>query len=247
MDFSQLQASVNDNVETSQFTNWTAALTKRWINRAVRWACEGQIFLPETNETFAKRQISHDFSFLINEVEASTVDGQRTYLLPDGTTENVWEFRKDKNIELIDYNDYRLPLLKFFKRDIEDDPEFRYLIEEGVPSHFCIEQSALWLFPLPDHSQNNDEAWSINMEYYAYLPELSDDADTNIFTLKFADLLEFKASSLGFGWAKDTDSEKEYEDRAIRRMIEIITNDQSVALGGIERGCQPTGGAQLGV
>ena len=247
MQFSELQTAVNDNLESSQFTNWTAALTKRWINRALRWACEGQVILPEKSESLVKRLMSHDFSFLINEVQASTVDGQRTYALPNGATTNVWEFRKDKNVELVDVNNYRVPLTKFHKTDIEDDPQFAYLTGEGTPSHFCIEQFRLWLYCLPDHSQNQDTAFSINMEYYGYLPDLSADDDSNDFTLKFPELIEYKATALGFGWAKDTDAEKEYEDKANRRMLELITNDETIDLGGIERGMEPSAGASIGV
>lgn len=241
MQFSEIQTNVNDNLEASHFTNWTAALTKRWINRAVRWACDGQVL------TAGGLLISHDFSFLINEVQASTVDEQRRYDLPDGSVSDVWEFRKDKNIELVDADDYRVPLTKLHKTDIEDDPQFAYLLGKGKPSHFCIEQKKLWLFPLPDHAANQDTAWTINMEYYGYLPDLSADADTNIFMLKFPELLEYKATALGFGWAKDTDAEQEYEAKAAKRLLELITNDQAIELGGIERGMQPTDGARIGV
>jgi len=245
MQFSEIQSVVNDNLDASSFTNWTATLTKRWINRAVRWACNGQVILPETKETLTKRVISHDFSFLINEVQAGTVDEQRKYALPDGSTADIWEFRKDKNVELIDYNNYRIPLYKLHKTDIEDDPDFKYLLDKGIPSHFCIEGFKIDLFKLPDHSFNNDTAFIINMEYYGYLPELSDDTDTNVFTLKFPDLLEWKATALGMEWAKD-EQVKYFNDKADEKLLEMITNDQATELGGIEMGCRPTSGGRIG-
>jgi hypothetical protein len=245
MQFSEIQTIVNDHLETSSFTNWTAAYTKRWINRAVRWACNGQVILPETKQTLTKRVISHDFSFLITEVQASTVDEQRKYALPDGSTATIWEFRKDKNIELIDYNSYRKNLYKLHKTDIEDDPDFSYLLDKGIPSHYCIEGSKIFLYPLPDHSYNNDTAFTINMEYYSYLPELINDADTNVFTNKFPELIEWKATALGMEWAKD-EQVKYFNDKADEKLLEIITNDQSFELGGIEMGMQPTAGARLG-
>jgi hypothetical protein len=239
MQFSELQTAVNDNVETSHFTNWTAALTKRWINRAIRWACEGQVITPAG-------LLSHDFSFLINEVQANTIDEQRKYDLPDGAAATIWEFRKDKNVELINASDYRSPLTKLYKTDIEDDPEFAYLLDKGIPTHFCIEQSKLWLFGLPDHSANSETAFVINIEYYGYLPELSADSDTNILTLKFPELIEWKATALGMEWAKD-ELVTYFNNKAKEKLIEMITNDQAVELGAIERGMQPADGAQLGV
>jgi len=158
MQFSEIQAAVNDDLETSHFTNWTADLTKRWINRAVRWACEGQVVLPQATGILPLT-VSHDFSFLTNEVQAGTIDEQRKYDLPDGSTADIWEWRKDKNIELIDASNYRVPLRKFHKRDIEDDPLFALLTGKGTPSHFCIEQFKLWLFCLPDHEWAKDPAW----------------------------------------------------------------------------------------
>jgi len=240
MQFSEIQTIVNDNLEASDFTNWTVAMTKRWINRAVRWACEGQVI------GAGRLLISHDFSFLKNEVQAATIDEQRKYDLPDGSISTVWEFRKDRNVELIDVSNYRRPLTKLHKTDIEDDPDFAYLLDKGIPSHFCIEQSKLWLFPLPDHSFNEDTAWTINMEYYGYLSELSADADTNIFTLKFPDLLEWKATALGMEWSKD-EQVAYFDNKAGEKLMRMITNDQAIDLGGIERGMVPSDGAQLGV
>jgi len=244
MQFSEIQAAVNDDLETSHFTNWTAVLTKRWINRALRWACEGQVVLPQATGILPLT-VSHDFSFLTNEVQASTIDEQRKYDLPDGSSADIWEWRKDKNIELIDASNYRVPLRKFHKRDIEDDPLFALLTGKGTPSHFCIEQFKLWLFCLPDHSQNSDTAWTINMEYYGYLPTLTADEDSNVLTVKFPDLIESKAAALGFEWAKDPAWEY-FDKQANKRLLEMITNDQSTELGGIERGMQPTAGAKIG-
>ena len=227
MQYSEIQTTVNDHLEASQLTNWTAALTKSWINQAQRWVCRGQLILPETSETLTKRQISHDFSFLINEVQASTVQEQRCYALPDGATASVWRFRKDKNIELIDASNYRQQLTKLHKTDIEDDSEFAYLLGKGAPSHFCIEQFKLWLYCLPDHAQNQDTAWTINQEYYGYLPDLSADADTNVLTLKFPEVLEYKATALGFEWAKD-ELAAYYNKKADEELLEMITDDQAI-------------------
>jgi len=241
MAFSDIQTNVGDYLESASFPAMTSAMIKSWINRAVRWACNGQVIIP------GSPLISHDFSFLINEVQADTIEQQRKYDLPDGNTTDVWEFRKDKNVELINSLDYRVPLTKMFKRDIEDNVNFAYLLGDGTPSVFCIEQFMLWLFCKPAHENNDDEPWTINIEYYAYLPLLVEDTDTNVFTIKYPELIEWKATSLGFEWAKDTDAQQEYENKAIKRLLEMITNDHAVDLGGIEVGMSPMSGQSLGV
>ena len=239
MQLSEIRAKVNDNMEGDDFTNLTDAMIDGWINDAVRWCSEGQVVLPNG------QLISHDLSFLIREVQASTVDLQRKYDLPDGTATDVWEFRKDKNVELINADDYREPLTKLHKTDIEDDIDFAYLLDEGTPSHFCIEQLKIWLYCLPDHSCNSDEAFLFNMEYFGYPPLLVEETDTNVFTAKFHEIIEWKASALGMEWAKDSLFEY-YENKANKRLAEIILNDQSLELGGIERGMIPESGNSLG-
>ena len=240
MQFSEIRTNLTDNIEGDDFTNLTTAMLNGWINDAVRWSCEGQVILPNG------QLISHDFSFIVNEVQASTIDLQRKYDLPDGTTAGAWEFRKDKNVELIDADDNRVPLTKLHKKDIEDDPDFAYLLDKGTPTHFCIEQFKIWLFCLPDHSCNSDEAWTFNMEYWGYLPLLVEDTDTNVFTNKFHNLIEWKATALAMEWAKDPSLEY-YENKAVKRLVEMITNDQAIELGGIEKGMQPAAGNSLGV
>lgn len=240
MQFSEIRAKVNDNLEGDDFTNLTVAMIDGWINDAVRWCCEGQVLLPNG------QIISHDLSFLIREVQASTVDLQRKYDLPDGTATGVWEFRKDKNVELIDADDNRVPLTKMHKTDIEDDPDFAYLLDAGTPSHFCIEQLKIWLFCLPDHSSNSDVAWTFNFEYYGFAPLLVEDTDTNVFTTKFHELIIWKATAFGLEWAKDSSMDY-YENKANKRLAEIVLNDQSFELGGIERGIVPNAGANIGV
>ena len=243
MAFSDIQTNVGDILESGQYPDMSSTMIKKWINSAVRWSCEGQVIVP----TPKPHLISHDFSFLVNEVQADTIDEQRKYDLPDGSTSTVWEFRKDKNVELINSTDYRVPLTKMFKRDIEDNANFAYLLGKGTPSVFCIEQFKLWLFCLPDHDNNDDEAWTINVEYYGYLPSLVEDTDTNSFTIKFPELIEWKAAALGFEWAKDTDAEQYYNNKAVTRLLEMITNDIAIDLGGIEIGMAPMDGQSLGV
>jgi len=245
MTFKELQDALNDNMEGSQFTALTADMRKKWINQAQRWVCEGQVIV--TDQFGKTMMIQHDFSFLCCEAQADTVDEQRKYALPDGSIIGVWEFRKDKNIELINADNYRVPLKKVLKRDIEDDSSFAYLLGKGIPTHFCIEQNDIWLYKLPDHAYNRNTAWTINMEYYGYLDDLSADGDTNILTLKNPEVLEWKATELGFEWAKDSEGVEFYGNRATKRLLEIINNDQAIKLGTIERGMQPVDGQSLGV
>lgn len=237
MTFTELREIVKSNLEGADIPNLTEAMLSRWINSAQRWICQGSI-------VSAGLLIQHNFSFLVTETEADTIDEQRRYDLPSASGD-VLAFKSDKNIELIDYQNYRHPLTKLFKKDIEDKTKFRWLEGKGTPSHFAIEQGDIWLYPLPSHSTNNDTAFTINIEYYGYLTDLSADEDTNILTTSYPEVLEYKATALGFAWIKDEQAGY-YDGLAKEKLAEIITEDQGKIMIGLERGIAPIEGQSLG-
>jgi hypothetical protein len=239
--FSTLQTNVNDALEGDSFTNLTATMIKGWINSAMRWVCNGVLVLPNN------KILNHNFSFLETEVEASTVNEQRRYDLPvEDAANDIMQFKAEKTdgiCELIDYNDYRKQLTKLDKKEIEARTRFVDIADKGIPSHYCIDQSDLWLYPLPDHSANNDEVFIINFEYYGYLITLSDDDDTNYLTGHYPEILKWKATALGFEWAKD-ELANYFENKAKSRLLEMILEDEKKK-GGVEIGMYPKPGQSL--
>jgi len=238
MNLLELREIIKSNLEGASIPNLTDAMFNRWINSAQRWVCEGSL-------VSGGILIEHNFSFLVAETQADTTDKQRRYALPTAA-DSILAFKADKNIELINHLSYRHPLIKVLKKDIEDNPKFRNLAGKGVPSHFCIEQSDIWLYPLPSHASNNNTAFTINMEYYGYLTDLSADGDTNVLTISYPEVLEFKATALGFLWIKD-EQVSLYDGLAKEKLAEMITVDQTKKIIGLERGMRPLLGQQLGV
>lgn len=237
MTFLEIINAVKENIEASTFPNLEDSQIKAWINSAQRWVCEGALVTGGV-------LVEHNFSFLETETQADTVDKQRRYELPSAA-DSILAFKADKNIELIDHLSYRHPLTKILKKDIEDKQEFKNLAGKGTPSHFCIEQGDLWLYKLPAHASNNNQAFTINMEYFAYLTDLSADGDTNILTIKYPEVLEFKATALGFLWSKD-EQVGYYDGLAKEKLAEMITSDQMKKVIGVERGMAPLEGQELG-
>ena len=211
-----------------------------WINESQRWVCRGALFLP-TGE-----KLKHNFSFLETENQGSTVDLQRRYALPtEDAANNIRKFKVEISCELINYNDYRVPLTRLFKKDIEDRPKFVNTQDAGTPSHYCIQENDLCLFKLPDHSYNNDTAWTINLEYYGYLITLSDDDDNNILTNDWPEVLEWYATALGFRFGFDGQKAEYYESKAKEMLLAMIQEDQAKALTGIEEGMKPAQGQSM--
>jgi len=239
--FSEIRTNVNDALEGDDFVNLTPAKLNEWINSAQRWVCNGILLLP-TGKT-----LNHNFSFLETEVEASTVNEQRRYDLPtEDAASSIMKFKAEKSdgiCELIDYNDCRKKLTKLYKSEIEQRTKFVDIADKGIPSHYCIDQGDIWFYPLPDHSANNDEAFTINFEYYGYLITLSDDDDTNYLTENYPEIVEWKATALGFEWSKDALAGY-FNDKAKERLFEMIVEDEKKK-GGIEEGLQPAPGQSL--
>lgn len=237
MNLSQLRSRVSDKLEATNWADITSSVINNWINEAQRWVCRGVVFVGE-------KQIQHNFSFLETELEADTVDGQRRYDLP-AATGSVRAFKQEINVELIDSSSYRKTLIKLDKKEIEDRKKFQDTTAKGTPSHYCIQQNDIWLFPLPDHSINNDTAFKINLDYYGWLTDLSADDDTNVLLTDNYEVVEFKAIALGMEWQKDALASY-FNQKADQALYELVLDDIAKT-SGEERGMRPDTGQGIGV
>lgn len=190
------------------------------------------------------------------EVTRSTVDEQRKYGLPSAgdanwTDVNSGTVRKFKTeiengVELLDSNSYRKPLTKIFKSEIKNRREFKDTTASGTPTHYCMEEENLELWKLPDHSYNNDSAWTIYLAYYGYLADLSGDTDTNAITNQYPEVLEYYATALGFRFGLDAEMEQYWLSRAAQVLSEMIQEDNDKKLSTIEEGMRPASGQSIG-
>ena len=213
--------------------------TDIYINQAQKWACRGTIIMPDF------KIINYNFSWLKTEVTASTVNEQRRYALPAGDSDPL-KFKSEISCELINCNNKRIPLQRRFKRDIENDSSYRDTTAKGTPKCYAVDDFDLWLYPLPDHSNNSNSAWTINLEYYGYLEDMSDDDDTNTLTNDYNELLEYGATEMGFRYGRDTEEAEYWRALKEKYFMEMILADQQLEFTGIEEGMQPLGGTGLG-
>lgn len=242
--FAEIRAKIESNWPVGFCDNRPVPITKAqkdaWINESQEWVCRGALFLP-TGE-----KLKHNFSFLETENQGSTENLQRRYALPtEDAGSNIRKFKVEISCELINSENYRVPLTRLFKTDIEDRKIFANIADKGTPSHYCIQENDLWLFKLPDHSYNNNTAWTINLEYYGYLITLSADGDNNILTNDCPEILEWYATALGFRFGFDTELAEYYEAKAKEMLLALIQEDQAKALTGIEEGQKPAQGQSL--
>lgn len=248
MELSALRTIIQANFPTGYHsTDLTTAKVNEFLNDAQRWVCKGSIILPGA-------LLNHNFSWLKQEVTRDTTTQIQTYSLPVASDSDwvtvpaggtVRRFKADSTCELINASDYRLPLIKQLKRNMEEKRDFRNTLGYGIPSYYCIDGDYLWLYRIPDHSYNSDEAFTINLEFYGYLADLSDDEDDNVLTDNYPDVLEYKATAAGFRFGFDVEKAEYYEGKAKERLAEMISADQNLTLSAIEEGMQPNEGQSL--
>lgn len=248
MELSVLRTKIQSNWPTNYHgADLTAAKVNTYINDSQRWVCKGSLILPNM-------LLNHNFSFLKQEVTRSTSNQVQTYSLPVAGDSNwaivpangtVRRFKADSTCELINASDYRLPLIKQLKRNMEEKKEFRNTLGYGIPSYYCINGDYLWLYKIPDHGYNSDEAFTINFEFFGYLADLSADDDNNVLTDNHPDVLEFMATALGFRFGFDVEKAEYFEGKAKEKLAEMIGVDQDRVLSGIEEGMCPDEGQSL--
>jgi hypothetical protein len=206
------------------------------------------------NKTLRKIQRIYNFTWMKQEVTRSTVDATRKYSVPTAGDSNWSEVesgtvRKHKDeitTELINAENTRVELRKRTKKQIEDDPDFSDLDDAGTPSDYCIDQLYLWLYHKPDHAYNNDSAWTINMQQYGYLPDLSGDSDTNTVTNDYPEVLEYGATAQGFRFGHDIEMAEYWEAKMNEVLAEMINADIGKELSTVESGIEPELGAGIG-
>ena len=233
---SDVQANWPDNYHSSDLDN---DKTDEFINLAQKWVCR-----------------LHNFTWMGMEVYRSTVDDQRRYALPtagdtDWTDVAAGTVRKFKaemenGAELIDADSYRKPLTKWYKSDLKDSRKFRDTAAAGRPTHYCIEEENIELWKLPDHSFNSDTAWSLYLEYYGYLADLSATNTSNALTTQWPEVLEYYATALGFRFGLDYEEADKWEARAKEILAQMISEDNNKKLATIEDGMAPEFGQSLG-
>lgn len=226
-----IRTNVRSNWPTEFYSSEiTDPILDGWINRAQRKLCR-----------------RHNLTFMEQEIQASTVDSQRRYQLPEADAVNgLFAFKSEISCELIDHDNYRVPLTKLFKPIIEIKKLFKDVTDTGIPSHYCIQNGFIELWCLPDHNQNNGEAWTINFEFYGYLNDLSGNTDSNALTVQYPEILEYDATAQGFRFAHDKEKADEWQEKADEVTLELIDEDNTRAYGNIECGLEPLSGQSLG-
>lgn len=219
MALSDIRTRVAVNVDRDDVPDTAGGLIDRWINDAQRRICR-----------------SHNFSFMESEADTTLVPTQRNYSLPTASGSDL-RFKAEISLEIISSGGDRIRLKRVFKQDAENDDRFISTTETGTPSKYAIQKGQIYLFFIPD------AALTMNLEYYGFLDDVSDDTDTNDLIANYPEVLESLATAFAFRYVYEEERSNYWEEKAQSQVREMIQEDNSNKYGNIEEGMEPEPGA----
>lgn len=236
MVLSDIRTKVANNVlRPDDIPDTSGGLIDGWIDDTQREICR-----------------AYNFDFMEAEATIDTTDEQRAYSLPtagdSGWTEvdsgTVLRFKSEINLQLINSNNNRVPLIKAHKKDIEDKSNYRNTSDSGTPKYYDIQRGKIHLYNKPDHSSNSDTAWAITFEYYGYLADVSGtDAATNALISNHHEVLEVGATAKAFRYVHEFEIAREWQADFRGKIADMITETITSRYGTIEEGMAPRAGS----
>lgn len=198
----------------------------------------------------------HNFAFMKQEVTRSTSDDTQKYTVPtaeaSGTTWTevisgaaILRFKRDISLELINSQEYRVSLIKLHKQILEDKKILAKETGTGTPQFYDVDQDRIWLYKIPKHTYNSGEAWTMNLEFFGYLPDLAADGN-NVLTNNHPLLLECGITAKGYAWAKDIKMAEYWAGKARDIFAAMVNEDLDLQLSGQEEGFFPDPAQSVG-
>jgi len=225
MALSTIRTKVANIVNRDDIPDTAGGLIDGWINDAQRRVCR-----------------AYNFAFMESEATASTVDEQQNYALPTASGDDL-RFKSEISLELVNSYSYRVGLKRLYKQDLERKAEYLDTTDYGEPRYYSIQKGQIYLFPTPDHTSNAETAWTLNLEYYGYLDDLSEDTDSNDLVSYHPDALVALASADAFRYAHEEEKAEYWESKGKNYIEEMIREEQVNTHGNLEEGMEPEDGA----
>jgi len=83
----------------------------------------------------------------------------------------------------------------------------------------------------------------MNLEYYGFLADLSDDTDTNDLIDDYPDAVEQLATAFGLRYALEEERADYWESKANALVQEMVKEDNAKKYGKLDEGMEPEAGA----
>lgn len=173
------------------------------------------------NRAIKSIQRKHNFKDMERSATFVTVTGQRTL----GARPTDWKGPRGKAYFIGELDGFGeldwVSQISDAQALYGDNPDFDY----GHPSSLNedVQNGQLLVFPYPDGlSTNPDGEYRVHVPYWAYLPALVNDGDTNWFTEEADEYVLFTAISQGFYLNEDDSRAQLWQARAVDKQKEAI-------------------------
>lgn len=186
------------------------------------------------NKAHKEIQDRHNFKVMEAEFTSLTTVGTRAIVTAVPSTFKEWrleaQYLTDDDVwKEISWAPNITSMRRWFSDDDEGAPEFLFdpvTTEAGVRT--------LHVYPLPDgESDYDDGEYRLYIPYYAYLPDLSGDSDTDWFTSHADWYMTWSALSEGFGADWDPEQLLLWKQKAEEEYAKVVKLDKMLRLGGM--------------
>lgn len=219
MALSDIRTRVASNINRDDIPDTAGGLIDRWINDSQRRICR-----------------AYNFTFMESEADTTLVVGQRNYALPTASGSDL-RFKAEISLEIISDGSRRFRLKRIFKQDAENDIQFADTSGTGTPRKYSLQKGQIYLYPKPN------TALVMNLEYYGFLDDLTDDTDTNDLVDDYAEVLEAFATSMGYRYVFEEERANYWEGKGTALVNEMIAESRNDRYGNQEEGMAPEPGA----
>jgi hypothetical protein len=190
---------------------------------------------------------------LERQVTRSTVDEQAEYSLPtaadsdwtDADSGTVLKYKSEIGCHLLDYQNARVDLKRVYKKDADAKWEYRDTDDAGTPNFYSIQRSKIKFYEKPDHADNNNTAFTVYLDYYGFLADMSSDSDTNDLVSMYPEALEYGATALAYRYLFEEQRADYWESKLKDLTQEMVLESNRYQMGTIEEGMQPQDGCGM--
>ncbi len=226
MSLSSIRTRIKNNIENNDLL--TDTQIDQFINDTQRRTCR-----------------AHNFFWMETSATRSTTNGTSTYTLPSAGDSNwtqsagVLEYKDEIDFNLTGYDSLTIPLTRTYQREAQDNIDYEDTSATGTPKRYSIQAGYIKLYQAPGHAYNNNTAWTMNLNYYGYLTELSGDSATNALVSEYPELLEYGATAECWRYLFEEDRADYWEGKYAAIYQEAVEESQKYIHGNIEEGMRP--------
>jgi len=205
--FYELVSRVCENLDRNDLSGTSLAALS--ATKAGHW-------INDTRQSIATK---YKFSYYYWEATLNTVAGSAYYPLPSDYLDHFTVFVGDTKLSRYSMQNFDENISSAASSEIASNTG------SGQPQFYVLRGMQFQLYPTPDN------AYEINLRYYAKPEVFTASADYDHVSNLYPDTVQFGATYRGAMWAEDSTNIERYKELFIASLQEMITNEKEKELG----------------